>query len=111
MLPWIQTRPPRVFESAGAIDRRRLFMRRMNRLQVNAVSIGVNTFPSGHVAGSLATAIAVSEVIPALAPWLLAVVVAIAIAAVLGRYHYFIDAVTGALVTLIAWVLVRALWR
>ncbi len=111
MLPWIQTRPPRVFEPAAAIDRRGLFMRRMNRLQVNSVSIGVNTLPSGHVAGSLATAIAVSEVIPALAPWLLAVVVLITIAAVLGRYHYFIDAVTGVLLTVIAWVLVRALWR
>ena len=111
MLPWIQTRPPRVLEPAGAIDRRRLFMRRLNRLQVNTVSIGVNTLPSGHVAGALATAIAVSEVIPALAPWLLAVVVVIAIAAVIGRYHYFIDAVTGAFLTVIAWVLVRALWR
>ena len=86
-------------------------MRRMNRLQVNAVSIGVNTFPSGHVAGSLATAIAVSEVIPAVAPFLLAIVVVIAIAAVLGRYHYFIDAVAGALLTLIAWVLVRVFWH
>jgi membrane-associated phospholipid phosphatase len=111
MLPWIQTRPPRVLEPAGAIDRRPLLMRRMNRLQVNAVSIGVNTFPSGHVAGSLATAIAVSEVLPALSPWLLAAVAAIAIAAVLGRYHYFVDAVAGALLTVTAWAFVRALWR
>jgi membrane-associated phospholipid phosphatase len=111
ILPWIQTRPPRILEAAGAIERRRLFMRRMNRLQVNAVSIGVNTFPSGHVAGSLAAAIAVSEVIPALAPWLLAIVAAIAVAAVLGRYHFFIDAVAGALLTLVAWVLVRGLWH
>jgi membrane-associated phospholipid phosphatase len=110
MLPWIQTRPPRTVEPPGAIDRRPLFMRRMNRLQVNTVSIGVNTFPSGHVAGALATAFAVSEVLPAFAPWLLAMVVAIAIAAVLGRYHYFVDAVAGAVWTLIAWALVRVLW-
>ena len=111
MLPWIQTRPPRVIEPPGAIDRRPLLMRRMNRLQVNSVSIGVNTFPSGHVAGALATAIAVSEVLPAFAPWLLAVVAAIAIAAVLGRYHYFVDAVAGTSLTLLAWALVRGLWR
>jgi len=110
MLPWIQTRPPRTIEPAGAIDRRPIFMRRMNRLQVDTVSIGVNTFPSGHVAGALATAIAVSEVLPALAPWLLTMVAAIAIAAVLGRYHYFVDAVAGALLTLVAWALVRAFW-
>jgi membrane-associated phospholipid phosphatase len=111
MLPWIQTRPPRVIEPAGAIEHRKLFMRRMNRLQVDAVSIGVNTFPSGHVAGSLATAIAVSEVMPALTPWLLGVVAAISIAAVLGRYHYFIDAVAGAVLTLVAWLVVRGFWR
>ena len=86
-------------------------MRRMNRLQVNSVSIGVNTFPSGHVAGALATAIAVSEVLPAFAPWLLIVVAAIAIAAVLGRYHYFVDAVAGTSLTLLAWALVRGIWR
>lgn len=110
-LPWIQTRPPRAVEAPGAIDRRGLFMRRLNRLQVNSVSIGVNTFPSGHVAGALATAIAVSEVFPTLAPWLLAIVAAIAIAAVLGRYHYAVDAVAGAVLTLVAWAFVRGLWR
>jgi membrane-associated phospholipid phosphatase len=108
-LPWIQTRPPRLIEPPGAIDRRPLLMRRLNRLQVQTTSIGVNTFPSGHVAGALATAIAVSEVLPAFAPWLLAIVAAIAIAAVLGRYHYFVDAVAGAVLTLVAWALVSAL--
>jgi membrane-associated phospholipid phosphatase len=110
VLPWIQTRPPRMIEPAGAIDRRPLLMRRLNRLQVNTVSIGVNTFPSGHVAGALATAIAVAEVVPASAPWLIAVAAGIAVAAVLGRYHYFIDAVMGALLTLVAWALVTAMW-
>jgi membrane-associated phospholipid phosphatase len=111
MLPWIQTRPPRSVEASGAIDRRGLLMRRMNALQVRTVSIGVNTFPSGHVAGALATALAVSEVLPAAAPWLLAIVAAIAAAAVLGRYHYLIDAVAGAMLTFTAWVIVRAVWR
>lgn len=111
MLPWIQTRPPRALEAQGAIDRRPLFMRHMNRLQVSTVSIGVNTFPSGHVAGALATAIAIAEVIPAWTPWLLGVVAAIAVAAVLGRYHFFIDAVAGALLTLVSWIVVRGLWN
>jgi membrane-associated phospholipid phosphatase len=109
-LPWIQTRPPRVLEPPGAFDRRPLLMRRLNRLQVDMTSIGVNTFPSGHVAGALATAIAVSEVMPAFAPWLLTIVAAIAIAAVLGRYHYLVDAVAGAALTLVVWVVVRRLW-
>ena len=45
MLPWIQTRPPRAVEPPGTIDRRPLFMRRMNRLQVNTVSIGAEYLP------------------------------------------------------------------
>ena len=109
VLPWIQTRPPRLLEGPTAIDRRGLFMREMNRLQVSSVSIGVNTFPSGHVAGALATAIAVAEVMPGWAPWLFVVVAAISIAAVLGRYHFFIDAVAGAGLALAAWALVRLL--
>ena len=31
-------------------------------------------------------------------------------AAVLGRYHYLVDAVAGAALTLVAWVVVRRLW-
>jgi membrane-associated phospholipid phosphatase len=110
VLPWIQTRPPRLLEPPGAIDRRPLLLRRLNRLQVDTTSIGVNTFPSGHVAGSLAAAIAVSEAVPTLAPWLLAIVAAIAIAAVVGRYHYVVDAVAGTALTLAAWTLLRMLW-
>ena len=106
-LPWIQTRPPRTIEPPGAMERRSLWMRRMNQLQIATVSIGVNTFPSGHVAGALATAIAVSEVLPMLTPSLLAVVLGIAVAAVLGRYHYLVDAVAGAALTLVAWGLLR----
>ena len=110
VLPWIQTRPPRVLETAIAIERRPLILRHVNRFMVKNTSIGVNTFPSGHVAGALATAIAVSEVMPALAPALLVIALTIAAASVLGRYHYFVDAVAGAAFGLLAWTLVSLLW-
>jgi len=109
-LPWIQTRPPRLIETDLPIDRRRLLARHLNYLQVTHTSIGVNTFPSGHVAGSLATAIAVSEVVPSLAPLMFAVTLMIAVAAVIGRYHYFADAVAGAFLALVAWVGLRMFW-
>lgn len=111
VLPWIQTRPPRSIETRIGIEQRPLLLRGVNRFMVRNTSIGVNTFPSGHVAGALATAIAVSEVIPAMAPWLLAIVLIIALAAVLGRYHYFVDAVAGAVLTLTEWGLLRLFWR
>jgi membrane-associated phospholipid phosphatase len=110
MLPWIQTRPPRTLETDGAIDRRPLLLRRLNRFMVRTTSIQVNTFPSGHVAGSLATAIAVSEVLPSLAPWMLGAAILISVATVIGRYHYAADAVAGALLTLVAWAAVSA-WK
>jgi hypothetical protein len=56
MLPWIQTRPPRdVSEPRRTIDDRPLAFRAINQAMVST-SIGFNTFPSGHVAGSLAVA-------------------------------------------------------
>jgi membrane-associated phospholipid phosphatase len=109
-LPWIQTRPPRSLETAIGIERRPLLLRQVNRLMVKHTSIGVNTFPSGHVAGALATAIAVSEVQPGLWPWMVAGALLIAIASVIGRYHYFVDAVTGAALTLAAWGVISVLW-
>ena len=107
MLPWIQTRPPRDLEPPTAIDRRPLFVRDVNRFMVRRTSIGWNTFPSGHVAGALAAALAVSEAVPALRLPLLAATLAISISTVTGRYHYAVDAVAGAVLTLGVWALLQ----
>ena len=64
-------------------------------------TIRVNTFPSGHVAGSLAVALAVGSVLPAIGAALLLLALAIAVACVVGRYHYIIDAVAGALLAIV----------
>ena len=103
MLPWIQTRPPRDIEPVGSIDRRPILMRRLNAFMVRRTSIGWNTFPSGHVAGSLAVAIAVSEAIPMLTLPLMLAALLISISTITGRYHYAVDAVAGALLTLGLW--------
>lgn len=109
-LPWIQTRPPRSLETGIGVERRPLLLRHVNRFMVKHTSIGVNTFPSGHVAGALATAIAVAEVQPGLWPWMFGGALLITIASVVGRYHYFVDAVAGATLTLAAWGVISALW-
>jgi membrane-associated phospholipid phosphatase len=103
MLPWIQTRPPRDLEPPTPIDRRPLVVRDMNRFMVRRTSIGWNTFPSGHVAGALAAALAVSEAIPALTMPLFGTALAISISTVTGRYHYAVDGVAGAALTLGIW--------
>jgi membrane-associated phospholipid phosphatase len=109
VLPWIQTRPPRDVELPDPINRRGLIVRRLNLYMCGRTSIGWNTFPSGHVAGSLATALAVSEVLPALRLPLMVGAGLIAISTVIGRYHYAVDAVAGAMLTLGIWAVMQAI--
>jgi membrane-associated phospholipid phosphatase len=69
---------------------------RVNRFVLGRVSHHLNTFPSGHVAVSVAAAISAGRVWPAAGVVLGAVAAAVAVGAVVGRYHYLADAVLGA---------------
>jgi membrane-associated phospholipid phosphatase len=106
MLPWIQTRPPRVLESMEALAQRSVGIRRLNLSLVNRASIQVNTLPSGHAAGALATALAVGAIMPRAGIVFLLIALCISVATVLGRYHYVVDTTLGALVALAAWSLI-----
>jgi membrane-associated phospholipid phosphatase len=103
MLPWLQTRPPRVLESGGGHTVRSAGVRRLNLHVVNQASIQVNTLPSGHAAGAVATALAVTSIAPAAGMAFLFLALSISIATVFGRYHYVVDTVLGALVALAVW--------
>ena len=96
-LPWLISRPLRLIEdnaaaaaSAGVAG--------VNRRVLGLVSHGLNTFPSGHVAVSVAAAIGAGRVWPAAGLVLGLVAAAVAVGAVTGRYHYCADAVFGAAV-------------
>jgi len=73
---------------------------------VEHLTIRANTFPSGHVAGSLAVALAVIGVMPGFGLLFLFLAGSIAAACIVGRYHYIADVVTGALLTLVIWSVV-----
>ena len=103
LLPWIQTRPPRTIEPPGAMDGRRPALRRVNRTVLDNASVQVNTFPSGHAATAVAAALATAELLPGLLVPLLAAAGAIALATVVGRYHYAADTVLGVAVGAAAW--------
>src|SRR5207244_481657 len=62
VLPWLPTRPPRVLEHEPR--RSSGFFRRLNRQVLVRASIHLNTFPSGHAAASLSTALAVGARLP-----------------------------------------------
>jgi len=71
-------------------------------------SIQAISFPSAHVASSLGVALVLLQYLP-LAGWIfLAIAIWIAIAAVVGRYHYAIDVVLGGFVTLAVFVAWRS---
>lgn len=102
MLPWVQTRPPRTLEASPPW---RSSVRFLNVKLLGETSIGVNTVPSGHAAEAVAAALLVSDA-PwpvAASMWLAALVVSAG--AVLGRYHFALDAVAGWLVALAVWML------
>jgi membrane-associated phospholipid phosphatase len=103
VLPWLQTRPPRAIEEESG-PTPPLFFRAANRAVLSRGSIQANTVPSGHAAGSFAAALAVVSVLPTAGAGLLALAAAIALATVVGRYHYALDTILGILVAVAAWV-------
>ena len=103
VLPWIQTRPPRILERANPLEDRHLFFRRLNASVLQHASVQVNTFPSGHASVVVATALAVATVNSPAGLICGVVAASITIATVLGRYHYTADSVIGVMLGIIAW--------
>jgi membrane-associated phospholipid phosphatase len=97
MLPWIQTRPPRALELR---DPWSSSVRAHNLRLLGATSIQVNTFPSGHAAEALAAALLVTSAPTPIVILMFLAALAVAAGAVLGRYHYLVDAVSGWLVAI-----------
>jgi membrane-associated phospholipid phosphatase len=62
---------------------------------LRSVSVGWNTFPSGHAAASVATALAVGARMPVAGAVFGVIAIAICIGSVTGRYHYAADAAAG----------------
>ena len=101
MLPWIQTRPPRMLEQGPPW---RSGFRAFNIRMLGEASIGVNTVPSGHAAEALAGALLLADAPWPIAAWMWFNALCISSAAVLGRYHFALDAIAGWLVALLVWV-------
>ncbi|MBI3492918.1 MAG: phosphatase PAP2 family protein [Acidobacteria bacterium] len=105
-LSLIQTRPPWAIERRAA--QRDRAIHQLASDMVSTFTIRANTFPSGHVAGSLAVAFAVIGAMPVAGAILLGLAVSISVACIVGRYHYAVDVVAGAALALAIWVVVLA---
>jgi membrane-associated phospholipid phosphatase len=102
-LPWLISRPPRLLNTSATDG---VGVRGINQFVLTRVSHGLNTFPSGHVAVSLAAALEVLPLSQPVGTVLLVTAAAIGAGAIVGRYHYAVDVAFGALLGLIASLLV-----
>ena len=97
--PFVPALPPRSLEN-GASGSSATKSRVFNLWLLKYGSIQAISFPSAHVAASLAVSLVLITLVP-LAGWIfLAITFWIAVAAVVGRYHYTIDVVLGAVLAL-----------
>ena len=110
-LPWLPSRPPRLLDHVGpdhAPNEAPRALASVNTAVLARVSHQLNTFPSGHVAVSVAAAACVLTVSWSAGLALAMVAVGIAVGAVVGRYHYVMDVLLGIVVGLLAVVIFRA---
>ena len=105
-LAWLQTRPPRDLEPWVAQVRARAIFRRANEFVLHHGSHRMNTIPSGHAAGAVAVALAVTWLGSPAAGAFVALAASILVATIVGRYHFTVDTLAGALVAGLCWAVV-----
>jgi hypothetical protein len=111
MLPFIQTLPPRMLEGELTPWVARGKLRRLNLWILRHASIQGNTFPSAHVAATVAASLALLRLVPWAGAVFLGMSISIAAGAVGGRYHYATDALLGATLAIAVLLLEACFWR
>src|ERR1019366_3146236 len=97
--PFWPSEPPRTVFPGWDLPSFLTPLRRLNLFLVGNYGIHSSVFPSAHVSGAMAGALMLRRIMPDrrwVGNTLLAVAVLIAVATVYGRYHYLVDAVSGA---------------
>jgi PAP2 superfamily protein len=105
MLPFIQTQPPRTLPEKRSVQPPLSKVRALNLWVLRWGSIHANTFPSAHVACTMACALVLLPLAPGVGLLFLGVAILIALGAVAGRYHYAADAILGVMVALAAFLI------
>jgi len=106
--PFVKALPPRLLSSTEAISEiPRTSPRRFNDWIVRNASIHAITFPSAHVASAFAVSLVVLQLLPWVGAISLCLSISIAVACVLGGYHYAADVLAGTVVAVIAFVSIQ----
>lgn len=99
LTPFFPALPPRDLESGPRRSKSRVF----NLWILEYGSIHAISFPSAHVASALAVALVLRHYLPIAGYIAIFVAFWISVAAVVGRYHYALDVVLGAVVAIITY--------
>ncbi len=111
LFPFFPLTPPRVLFNDLPWPAVEPLLRKVNFWILDRYSVQACLFPSGHVAGAVATALAVRARRPRLGVVFLFAAASIAASTVFGRYHYSADAIAGALVGVAAFALSARIHR
>jgi hypothetical protein len=98
VIPFATTLPPRL---VGERLQPKSKLKSFNLFILRRASIQLNTFPSAHVASSVAGALVLIKLVPLVGIVFLVISFSIAAGAVLGRYHYLPDVILGALLPVV----------
>jgi membrane-associated phospholipid phosphatase len=99
--PFVPAMPPRALESYEKFRMPPSKLGALNRFILRRGSIQAITFPSAHVASAMAAGLVLLRVEPFAGLIFLLIGVSIAIATVVGGYHYAADALLAALVAMV----------
>jgi membrane-associated phospholipid phosphatase len=106
--PFMPALPPRVLTGYDKFEIPPNGVRSLNRLVLSRASIQAITFPSAHVAASAAAALVLLRLEPRVGLIFLWLALSIAMATVVGGYHYAADVLFALLIAVV--VFVATLW-
>ncbi len=104
LVPFAQTLPPRLLPGSnlppGSERHEDQKIRSLNLFILRHASIHLNTFPSAHVASTIGASLVLLHFVPAVGVVFLLISMSIAAGAVVGRYHYALDVILGAMLSI-----------
>jgi hypothetical protein len=98
--PFVRAMPPRALASYEKFRMPPCKVRAVNRLILRRCSIQAITFPSAHVASAMAAGLVLLRIEPGTGLIFMLIGVSIAIATVVGGYHYAADALLASLIAI-----------
>ncbi len=100
LIPFVQALPPRMLDFGRLLPLHPSHLRNFNLWILRHWSIQLNTFPSAHVASTMAASLVLISLLPVCGMIFLMVSISIALGAVLGRYHYTADVTLAAVLAI-----------